>query len=525
MSRVSPQPSTHTTAAAAAVRITAINPATGADTGWTVDGADPASLAGIVDAARFAGAAFAAAGLDVRKKAVRSLGNAILGRAAEIGQILHEELGKPLGEAWTSELVTTGELFDYWLAAIDDLLSPIDVPLNPINYPGKQVWLELDPVGVIALIMPWNYPFNLPLRTIVPGLLAGNAVVFKPSEHAPRTGAILAELLAATLPANLVTTVQGDGRVGEALIAAHPDKVVFTGSVGAGKRVALQAATMLIPCSLELGSKDAAIVLADANLDRAVAGIVWGAFHNAGQDCASIERCYVHRSIYETFVDRVVTATRALREGDDVGPLVNAAALDKVHGQVQAAKAAGAMVRTGGEPSEKGYFYPPTVLTDVPEGCDLMVEETFGPLLPIVPFDTVDEAILLTNRTPFGLCGSVWGKDVVAAEAVARRIRCGVIFVNNCCFTGPMGGAAWTGRGDSGYGVTGSRFGLEGLTQVRTVCIDRTGQKREMWWYPYNDALVRMATGLIEVSRGGASLAQRARGVPMALGGLMGRWK
>lgn len=506
-------------------RIVGIDPATGAETGWAIDAASVTSLEGIVQAARAAGAAFAGQTLEVRKATVRRLGNALLARADDIGRVLHEELGKPLGEAWTSEIVTTGELFDHWLSVIDDLLAAIDVPLNPINYPGKQVWLELDPIGVVALIMPWNYPFNLPLRTVVPALLAGNAVVFKPSEHAPRTGALLAEVFTATLPANLVITVQGDGRVGEALIAAHPDKIVFTGSVGAGKRVAMQAATMLIPCSLELGSKDAAIVLADANLERAVAGIVWGAFHNAGQDCASVERCYVHRSIYATFVDRVIAATRALRLGVDVGPLVNEAALAKVHAQVESARASGAQVRTGGAPTGNGYFYPPTVLTEVPADADVMVEETFGPVLPIVPFDTVEEAILLANQTPYGLCGSVWGKNLVAAEAVARRIRCGVIFVNNCCFTGPMGGAAWTGRGDSGYGVTGSRFGLEGLTEVRTVCIDRTGQKREMWWYPYNEALVTMARGLIEVSRGGATVRQRAAGIPLALSGLLNRWK
>ncbi len=511
--------------AAANVRIVGVNPATGEPTGWTLDATAPAALPDIVARARTAGAAFAELSLDSRKATIRKLGAALLARANDIGQTLHEELGKPLGEAWTSEIVTTGELFEYWLGAIDDLLTPMDVALNPLNYPGKQVWLELDPIGVVALIMPWNYPFNLPLRTIVPALLAGDAVVFKPSEHAPRTGALLAEVLTASLPKDLVITVQGDGRVGEALIAAHPDKIVFTGSVAAGKRVALQAATMLIPCSLELGSKDAAIVLADANLERAVAGIVWGAFHNAGQDCASVERCYVHRSVYDSFVERVAAAARALRLGEDVGPLVNQAALEKVHGQVTEAVAAGARLRAGGDPKGPGYFYPATVLTDVPAGAAVMVEETFGPVLPIVAFDTVDEAIAAANATPYGLCGSVWGKDLVAAEAVARRIRCGVIFVNNCCFTGPMGGAAWTGRGESGYGVTGSRFGLEGLTQVRTVCIDRTRQKREMWWYPYNQALVSMARGLVELSRGGATLPQRARGVPLAVTGLLNRWK
>jgi acyl-CoA reductase-like NAD-dependent aldehyde dehydrogenase len=523
MSRMTTDPAE--TATAGTCRIVGVNPSTGEDTGWSADTTPPEALSGIVAAARVAGTEFAKRDLEARKAVVRALGAALLARADAIGAVLHEELGKPLGEAWTSEIVTTGELFDHWLGAINDLLAPIDVALNPLNYPGKQVWLELDAIGVVALIMPWNYPFNLPLRTIVPALLAGNAVVFKPSEHAPRTGALLAEVMNAVLPAGLVTTVQGDGRVGEALIAAHPDKVVFTGSLSAGRKVAVQAAQLLIPCSLELGSKDAAIILPDANLDRAVAGVVWGAFHNAGQDCASIERCYVHRSIYDTFVERVTTAARALRLGDDIGPLVNEAGLQKVHGQVQAARAAGATIHTGGAPTGTGYYYPPTVLTNVPADAAVLVDETFGPVLPILPYDTVEEAIAAANNTPFGLCGSVWGKDLARAEAVARQLRCGVIFVNNCCFTGPMGGAAWTGRGDSGYGVTGSRFGLEGLTVVRTVCVDRTGQKREMWWYPYNDSLVSMARGLVELGRDGASIAERVRGIPLALTGLLNRWK
>lgn len=522
MSRV--LPASEVPASNGACRIVAVDPTTGLDTGWSVDGTPPDALPGILAAARQAGAAFAARPLADRKAVVRALAAALLARADDIGAVLHAELGKPPGEAWTSEVVTTAELFDYWLGAIDDLLAPIDVSLNPLNYPGKQVWLELDPIGVVGLIMPWNYPFNLPLRTIVPALLAGNAVVFKPSEHAPRTGALLAEVMASALPRGLVTTVQGDAAVGQALIAAHPDKVVFTGSLAAGRSVAVQAAGLLIPCSLELGSKDAAIVLADANLDRAVAGIVWGAFHNAGQDCASVERCYVHRSVYDAFVARVVAAARALRPLDDVGPLVNEAALHKVHGQVEAARQAGATVHTGGAPGA-GYYYPPTVLTDVPAGAAVLVDETFGPVLPILPFDTEDEAIALANASPYGLCGSVWDADTARAEAVARRIRCGVIYVNNCCFTGPMGGAAWTGRGDSGYGVTGSRFGLEGLTLVRTVCVDRSRQTREMWWYPYAPALVRMARGLVTLGRPGATISERLRAIPATIGGLLNRWK
>jgi len=497
------------------------DPRSGAEVG-TIPCATPAEVRAAVERARKAGAAFGRLRLDERKRAVRAFGDAILARAADVAQVLVDEIGKPPGEAWTSEVVTAQELFQHWLAVIDDELADVDLSLNPINYPGKQVSLRAEPVGVIGLVMPWNYPFHLPLRTLVPGLLAGNAFVFKPSEHSARVGALLGEIAQKSLPPGLVEVVQGGGETGAALVDAGVDKIVFTGGVSTGRKVAVACAERLIPCALELGSKDPAIVLADADLDRAVNGIAWGAFHNAGQDCASVERVYVHRSVYDAFVERAVALTRSLRAEADVGPLINADQLAKVSHQVDSAVASGARALTGGRPTGKGYGYEPTVLVDVTDDMLVMTEETFGPVLPVIPFDTVEEAIERANRSPYGLCVSVWGRNVDAAVEVALRVQCGVSYVNNCCFTGPMGGAAWTGRKQTGAGVTGSRYGLHGLVAVRTVCVDRSRGKRELWWYPYTDALTTMARGLVEVGRaGGAKLS----GAQMAIGGLLSRWK
>ncbi len=475
-----------------------------------------------VQLARVAGQAWRARTLEDRMGVVRRLRDGTLARGAEFVQLLGSELGKPAGEAWTSEIVTMGELFEHWLAVIEDELEPVPLELNPLNYPGKQIRVQPEALGVIGLIMPWNYPVHLPMRTIVPALLAGNAVVFKPSEHAPRCGALLAEVFAATLPADLVVTVQGGPEQGAALIDAGVDKVVFTGSGAGGRAVAARAAQQLIPCSLELGSKDAAVVLFDAKMPRAVQGVVWGAFHNAGQDCASVERVLVDHRIADRFVEEVVAAARALRVGEDVGPLVNAAALEKVHAQVQDAVARGATLHCGGAPTGQGYFYPATVLTNVPVDSDLWREETFGPILPIASFQTEDEAVGMANDSPYGLCVSVWSKDVARAEALALRVHCGVSFVNNCCFSGPMGGAAWGGRGQSGYGATGSRWGLAGLVFPRTVVIDRSGGAKEIWWFPYTPALSRMASGLVELGRSGGS---KLAGVKNTLVGLVTRWK
>ncbi len=498
-----------------------VDPRTGAEVGVVPCTTAP-ELTAAVARARRAATAFGALSLEARKRAVRGFGDAILARAADVAEILVSEIGKPPGEAWTSEIVTAQELFAHWLSVVDDELADVEIPLNPINYPGKRVVLRLDPVGVVGLIMPWNYPFHLPLRTIVPALLAGNAVVLKPSEHAPRIGAILAELAAATLPEGLVEVVQGGAEVGSHLIASGVDKIVFTGGATTGRRVAVACAERLIPCSLELGSKDPAIVLADADLTRAANGIVWGAFHNAGQDCASVERVYVDRSVSDAFVERVVAATRALRMGDDIGPLINAEQLAKVEAQVADAVAGGATILCGGRRTGQGFGFEPTVLIGVRPEMLVLREETFGPLLPIVPVANVDEAVLLANDSPYGLCASVWGRNVDAALEVALRIQCGVSYVNNCCFTGPMGGAAWVGRKQSGHGVTGSRFGLLGLVAVRTVCVDRFRGAREMWWYPYSGALTTMARGLVELSRSGGS---KLGGAQQALSGLLNRWK
>lgn len=302
----------------------------------------------VVAKARAAQPAWGALSADERVRRIAPLKDRVLDRAEAIAKVVREEVGKPEVEALLGEVLPSADLVQYWTSNIADLLDPEDVDINAIAYPGKEGTIAREARGVVAVIMPWNFPFALPLRTIVPALLAGNAVVFKPSEVSPKSGALVAEVLAGLVPEGVFGLVQGEGDVGSALCEADVDLVVFTGSVATGRKVAHACAEKLIPCSLELGGKDAAIVLADADLERAANGVVWGAMMNAGQNCASVERVYVVRSVGEAFTKKVCDAVAALRPGVDVGPLATPAQRAIVARHVDAAKAAGAKVLSGG---------------------------------------------------------------------------------------------------------------------------------------------------------------------------------
>ena len=501
-------------------QIRCIDPRTG-ETVTTVDVTPEAQVPTLASAACDAQMLWFDRNLKDRKAAVSALHQAFLAHANDIAELLAEECGRPAGEAWTAEIVANHELFGWWLSNIDDLLTATPVDLNPINYPGKRGRVRLDPKGLVGLITPWNLPVAIPLRTIIPAVLAGNAVLWKPSEHTPRVSALLASLFDAHLEPGLVSLVQGGGDQGAAVVTAGLDTVFFTGSVRTGRTVQLEAARCGLPCSLELGGKDAAVVLEDANIDRAAHGITWAAFGFAGQNCAAVERCFVQRTVYDDFLKAVQDRVSALRPGDDVGPLVTAEQLDIVQAQLADAITRGAKVMAGGGECGPGYFHPPTVLTDVPADAQVMTEETFGPLLPIVPFDSVEDLADLVNATDFGLTTSVWTQNVDFGQSLAEQFNCGVVTINNHSFSGALASAAWGGTKDTGHGVTNSRFALYELTRPRTIIVDRSKQ-REMWWYPYNEALGQVTQGLVELSRSGGN---RLPALGQVVAGLMRRWK
>jgi acyl-CoA reductase-like NAD-dependent aldehyde dehydrogenase len=479
-----------------------------------VEATQPGAVAEAVARARKAQAGWSERPVRERIAALVQVKKRLLQRAETIGELLHRECGKPVEEAVLAEVLPNADLVDHWVDAIEELLDSAAVELDPLAYPGKQGRIHRCPRGVVALITPWNYPVAIPLRTIVPALLSGNAVVFKPSEVTPRAGALVAELFDGLLPDGLLGLVQGGGEVGAALVDAGVDLVVFTGSVATGKRLAVQCAERLIPVSLELGGKDAAIVLADANIERTARGLVWGAFTNAGQNCASIERVYVERPIADKLIERVVALTRELRPGIDTGVVTTRRQHELIRRHLDDAILRGAEVLVGGAPdaNDDSLAFPPTVLRVTDEASTCLNEETFGPLMPVVVVESEGDAIARTNASRFALTTSLWTRRQNHAQELARKLKSGVVTINNHGFTAALAQAPWTGTGDSGYGITNSAHALSELTRPRFVLVDRSRGARELWWYPYTPALRAVAFAMAKL-RGGAGLLGRLTGL------------
>jgi succinate-semialdehyde dehydrogenase/glutarate-semialdehyde dehydrogenase len=379
-----------------------------------------------------------------------------------------------------------------------------------------------EPRGVIAIISPWNYPLSIPAVETLAALVTGNAVVLKPSEFTSLVALELKSLLhTAGVPDAIFQVVVGEGTVGAALLQSEIDKVVFTGSVPTGKKIAELAARRLLPVLLELGGKDPMLVLDDADLDVTSSAAVWGAFVNAGQTCLSVERCYVHRSLYERFLQLCVEKTRKLRVGNglnpetEIGPMIHERQLRIVEAQVEEAKAHGARVLQGGLrlPELGPNFYAPTILADVTGQMRIMREETFGPVLPVATFENDDEAVHLANATEFGLAASVWTRNSERGEALARRIVAGTVMVNDVISCFGISEAPHGGVKASGIGRAHGWSGMEEMVRVKYIDTDRMPGIKKVWWYGYGDSFRRQMEAFVDL--------QFARTLGKRLGGAL----
>lgn len=512
--------------------------------------------------------------LQERLRKIEDLRRLIVDQSLEIVELIGKEVGKPYAESFSAEITGVLDTCVWLQKHAAHILAPQRIKLsNPLAW-RKKCYLTPEPLGVVGIISPWNFPFAIPMGSVLAAVAAGNTVVLKPSEKSTLVGLKIGELFReAGFPEGTVNVVAGDGTTGKYLSESpRLARLVLTGSVRAGQRIVAQTAGNLTPVTLELGGKDAAIVLPDAPIEYTSRGIVWGAFTNAGQACASIERLYIVRGPdSERMIAAIVEKTRKLRVGPpdehavDIGPIIDEAQLKNIASQVDEALAAGAHalaggvhtlasdVRTGETPtasevpttdvpatnvpttassvyspangtsgSENGFFFQPTVLIDVNHEMRIMRDETFGPVLPIMIVDSVDEAVRLANDSPFGLTASIWSKSVQAAQEIAPRLRVGTVFINDCIFSHAAPELPWGGVKMSGIGRSHSHIGLLDMCNIKNVNVDTTRGAGRLWWYPYGRLHTKLMYGGMEALHG-TSLWRRACGTFRAMHGLFRR--
>jgi succinate-semialdehyde dehydrogenase/glutarate-semialdehyde dehydrogenase len=453
-----------------------------------------------VQRARVAQEAWGLLPIEERCERILRFRDAIVDRAEEIVELLVRECGKPRAEALTHEVMVTVDLATYFAKRASKILAPREIDLHLLKH--RRSYVHYAPRGVVGIISPWNFPFVIPIGDSIAALIAGNAVVLKPSEVTPLIALRAKDIYdSAGLPDDLFQVVTGDGSTGAALIDAQPDKVVFTGAVATGRRVAAACGERLIPCTVELGGKAAAIVCADADLERAARGIVTGGFANSGQVCISVERVYAHASVYDSLVQRIGELTRELRQGDpdayttDVGAIIFPKQIEVAERLIAEAVEKGAKLEAGGKRREgKGQFFEPTVLSGCTQDMAVMREEIFGPVIPIMKVGDEDEAVRLANDSHLGLMGYVFTRDRDKGRRLAERIRSGTVMVNDVLTAYAAPEAPFGGVKESGFGRVHGEEGLRDLCEVRHVNYDRvTLGSREPLWYPYGERSYKAA--------------------------------
>jgi acyl-CoA reductase-like NAD-dependent aldehyde dehydrogenase len=445
-----------------------------------------------VERAQKAQAEWASRSFEERARIMWRLLDIFVEGQEEVIEAVIRETGKPRSEAISMEVFTCCDAIAYYAKNAKKFLAPEKRRIHGVIGFTKKLRVVYRPLGVVGLITPWNGPIVMAVNPTVQALMAGNAVVHKPSEVTPFSALLFERFLAdAGLPADLYQVVQGDGEAGAALVEADVDKIAFTGSVATGRKVAEACGRNLIPCSLELGGKDAMVVCADADLDRAAHGAVLGSCMNAGHYCCGTERIYVVEQVYDEFLGKVVDRAKELRQGAegefDVGAIFWDKQLDIIERHMQDARAKGAEVLVGGRrnPDLEGIFYEPTVVVNVNHDMELMTEETFGPIAAIMKVKDEEEAIRLANDSDYGLSGNVWTTDTEKGFRIAQRMETGGVCVNDMTLTYGIPEAPFGGRKASGLGQINGPQGIRGYCHAQPIIADRKGKGDIQGGYPY----------------------------------------
>ncbi len=454
--------------------------------------ATAADVRAAVERARKAQAAWAELPVRERAQYLWRMLDQFVRRQDEVIDAVLAETGKARSEAISMEVFACCDSIAYYAKRAEKFLAPEKRRIHGVMGFAKRLTLVYKPLGVVGLITPWNGPVVLAVNPLVQAVVAGNAVVHKPSEVTPFSALVVKCFTEeAGWPADLYQVVQGDGATGAALVESGVDKISFTGSVATGRRVAEACGRNLTPCTLELGGKDAMVVCADADLDRAAQGALIGSCMNTGHYCCGTERIYVVEEIYGQFLDKVVAGAKQLRQADrgefDVGAVFWDKQLDIIESHMADAVAKGARVLVGGRRNPKlaGLYFEPTVVVDVNHDMDLMRKETFGPIVAIQKVKSEDEAIRLANDSEYGLNGNVWTADTEKGMRIAQRIETGGVCVNDMAITYGVPEAPFGGVKTSGVGAVNGAQGLRGYCHAQPILADRKGKGPIQGAYPY----------------------------------------
>src|SRR5271165_6872023 len=482
-------------------RIPSIDPATG-QVRAEFERTAPLMVAGLMVRARAAQAEWAKRPIEERCALIGNLKKTMLEAREALADAVVRESGKPRVEALFADVFVSLDTAEYFSRQGKKLLRAEKVKHHSTAARAKSGTLLYEPLGVVGIISSWNYPLAIPMSQIIPAVVAGNGVLCKTSDFTPECGALVGKLFVeAGFPADLMVVLQGGGEVGQALIEARPDKVFFTGSVFTGRHVAEACAPLLIPSVLELGGKDAMLVLADADLEVASSAAVWGSFTNCGQVCLSVERLFVEAAVSEAFIAKCVEKTKKLRIGpgnnpeSEIGPLIRPQHVQRMSDLIAEAVQKGARVVWGGRarPDLGTNFFEPTVITGVDASMELFQDETFGPIMAIQLVKGAEEAIARANDSEFALAASVWTRDADRGKEMARRLKAGTVMVNDVMSGFAIAEAPHGGCRLSGWGRAHGKAGLLEMVNVKYVDVDWLKGVEKPWWYRYGKELEKSA--------------------------------
>jgi succinate-semialdehyde dehydrogenase/glutarate-semialdehyde dehydrogenase len=472
-------------------------------------------ISSMVGGARSAQQVWISTPLRERIDALERLQELVCAKSEEIAQVVSNETGKPRIDAINTDVLAGLASLDYSVSAMRHLFEERRVDFGSLDRSmrliGRRSYLRSRPLGVVAVVSPWNYPFCISFSQSAMAVAAGNAVIIKPSSATPFSSMKVAQLFEeAGVTRGLVQAVIGPGKGStEALLSAGVDKLIFTGSSETGREVMAECSRTLTPVVLELGGKDPMIVLADADLQRAADGGTWGAFVNAGQTCAGVKRIIVQEEVYAPFVRELKLRAEALKLGwgwDDpdisVGPLISEAAVQEMERLVSGFLAGGAELVCGGKRPEglKGHFFQPTILSGVGQQDAATGKEIFGPVITVSKAQSEEDAVRLANSCRYALCASVWTRDSERGRKVAQRLIGGTAVVNNTPYTYGLTATPWGGSRESGFGRTHGALGFDELLEWHHVHVDQGRTRRDIWWHPYSQERLDVSRGYLRIT-------------------------